>query len=101
MILSKKQIGSIIDNLTMLQQVDGCLQNSFKDVDMTKLYHKLNDVYSSWNKGEDGIDLMIKDYAMKTFKEFEGTEDECSYDECFEAAKEMYVDEIKNRIRTV
>jgi hypothetical protein len=44
---------------------------------------------------------MIKDYAMKTFMEFEGTKDECSYDECFEAAKEMYVDEIKNRIRTV
>jgi hypothetical protein len=101
MILNKKQLGSIIDNLTMLQQVDGCLQNTYKDIDMTKLYHKLNDTYNNWLKGEDALDQLIKDYAMKTFKEFEGTKDECSYDECFEAAKEMYVDEIKNRIRTV
>jgi hypothetical protein len=41
-IINKEEVGAIIDSLTLLAQIDGCLQPS-----VDKLYVELNDLYKS------------------------------------------------------
>jgi hypothetical protein len=47
-IINKEEVGAIIDNLTLLSQVDGCLQPSADKlyVELNKMYKSLGDFYT-------------------------------------------------------
>ena len=85
-VLNKSELGLVINNLTMLKQVDGCFQGT----GMTKLYEDLNKAYDRMN---DPIKKRLDTIA----KEIWNT-DECdlkTYDDAYEAAKEILIEDIK------
>jgi hypothetical protein len=85
-VLSKSELALVINNLTMLKQVDGCFQGD----GMTKLYEDLNNAYDRMN---DPIYKRLDTMA----KEIWNT-DECdlqTYDDAYEAAKELLIEDIK------
>jgi hypothetical protein len=58
-IINKEEVGAIIDNLTLLAQVDGCLQPSAEKlyVELNKMYESLGDFYTEDEMEEKEIML--------------------------------------------
>ena len=85
-VLNKSELALVINNLTMLKQVDGCFQGD----GMTKLYEDLNKSYDRMNDPiYKRLDTMAKDMVRT---------DECdltTYDDAYEAAKEILIEDIK------
>tara|TARA_Y100000310_G_C20124063_1_gene552816 strand:+ start:51 stop:335 length:285 start_codon:yes stop_codon:yes gene_type:complete len=86
-VLNKSELALVINNLTMLKQVDGC----FQGVGMTKLYEDLNNAYDRMN---DPIYKRLDTIAKELLNNNEEEKD-FGYDEAYEQAKELLIEDIK------
>tara|TARA_Y100000310_G_C20390311_1_gene672430 strand:- start:521 stop:790 length:270 start_codon:yes stop_codon:yes gene_type:complete len=89
MILNKKELGTLIDNLTELNSVD-CFQNT--ETDCMLLYNKMNKNYDLMkNKNYDFIDIYLTERTSELQNEEDTTED------LKEVSKEELIEEVKSR----
>jgi len=85
--LSKKELELVINNLTTLKQSDGCFQGEGMD----KLYVELNNAYDRMN---DPIHKRLDTIAKELLNNNEEEKD-FGYDEAYEQAKELLIEDIK------
>jgi len=86
-VLNKKELCLVIDNLTMLNHVDG----GFQGDGMTKLYEDLNYAYDRMNDPiYKRLDESAKVLLQNTVLGYK------NYEEAFVAAKEYLVEDVKN-----
>jgi hypothetical protein len=91
--LSKKELGLVIDNLTMLKQTDGCFQGEGMD----KLYVELNSSYDRMNDPiHKRLDTIAKELLNTNEEEHMNVSSNIlDYDEAYEQAKELLIEDIK------
>ena len=102
-VITTEELGGLIDNLTMLNQVDGGLQ-PIGNMDGDKFYHLMNKTYDDLSKkpvvNTNLITKALHDAALSMFHNDDQhlSEDPISYKECYDAAKESLVEDIMNLI---
>ena len=102
-VITTEELGGLIDNLTMLNQVDGGLQ-PIGNMDGDKFYHLMNKTYDDLVKkpvvSTNLITKALHDAALYMFHNDDQhlSEDPISYKECYDAAKESLVEDIMNLI---
>ena len=98
-VITTEELGGLIDNLTMLNQVDGGLQ-PIGDMDGDKFYHLMNKTYNDLFKkpvvNHNLITKALHDAAISMFHNDNQhlSEDPISYKECYDVAKESLVKDI-------
>jgi hypothetical protein len=86
-VLSKSEVALVINNLTMLKQVDGTFQGGSA---MDKLYVDLNKAYDRMNDPiHRRLNAAAKDMLRNTEYGYK------NYDEAYVAAKELLIEDIK------
>ena len=102
-VMNAEELGGLIDNLTMLNQVDGGLQ-PIGNMSGHKFYLQMNNTYNDLFKkpvvNHNAIAKALHDEALSMFHNDDQhlSEDPISYKECYDAAKESLVDDIKNML---
>ena len=100
-VITTEELGGLIDNLTLLNQVDGGLQ-PIGDMDGAKFYNLMNKTYDDlFKKPVVSTNLITKalhDAALSMFHNDDQhlSEDPMSYKECYDVAKESLVEDIMN-----
>lgn len=102
-VITTEELGGLIDNLTLLNQVDGGLQ-PIGDMDGDKFYHLMNKTYNDLFKkpvvsvSTNIITKALHEAALSMFHNDDQhlSEDRISYKECYEVAKESLVEDIMN-----
>ena len=98
-VITTEELGGLIDNLTLLNQVDGGLQ-PIGDMDGDKFYHLMNKTYNDLFKkpvvSHNVISKALHEEALRMFHNDDQhlSEDPISYKECYDVAKEGLVNDI-------
>ena len=100
-VITTEELGGLIDNLTLLNQVDGGLQ-PIGNMDGAKFYHLMNKTYNDLFKkpsiNHNAIAKALHDDALDMFHRNDQhlSEDRVSYNECYERAKDHLVWKIRD-----
>ena len=98
-VMNAEELGGLIDNLTMLHQVDGGLQ-PIGDMEGAKFYKLMNKTYDDLFKkpvvNHNAIAKALHEEALRMFHNDDQhlSEDPISYKECYDVAKEGLVNDI-------
>ena len=100
-VITTEELGGLIDNLTLLNQVDGGLQ-PIGDMEGAKFYKLMNKTYNDLFKkpaiNHNAIAKALHDDALDMFHRNDQhlSEDRVSYNECYERAKDHLVWKIRD-----
>ena len=98
-VMNAEELGGLIDNLTLLNQVDGGLQ-PIGDMEGAKFYKLMNKTYDDLFKkpvvNHNAIAKALHADALDMFHRNDQhlSEDPMSYNECYEVAKEGLINDI-------
>ena len=102
-VITAEELGGLIDNLTLLNQVDGGLQ-PIGDMEGAKFYNLMNKTYDDLfkkpvvNVSTNIIANALHEAALSMFHNDDQhlSEDRISYNECYEQAKDHLVWKIRD-----